>query len=317
MACSETNFSGMKVDPQNLEYYLRQQLPNAKRILIKVGTNVVTQKDRSVALGRIARIVEQIADLKIEQQKEIILVSSGAVGLGSRVLLERPSISRQLTSTMGIGVEKRASAAIGQARLMTLYDCFFSQKNLSCSQILLEHKDLSQPHISKLAATCLYLLENGVIPILNENDVTNLPKSPDVSLSTPLDKIPTQEKPLLTDNDALACILAGHLKADLVILLTDVDGVYNIHPSLPDSKVISLIDQSNVKVSTTGGSVNGLGRGGMEAKLAAVSKALNTHVPAILIASGFQSDSIALALRGENVGTLIVGKNLPQKLSKL
>lgn len=305
-------------DSQNLEYHLRQQLPHAKRILIKVGTSVVTQKDRSVALGRIARVVEQIADLKIEHHKEIILVSSGAVGLGSKVLLERPSISRQLTSTAGIGVEKRASAAIGQARLMTLYETFFAQKNLSCSQILLEHKDLSQPHIAKLTATCVYLLENGVIPIFNENDVTNLPKSPDLSQSVPVDKTPTQDKPLLTDNDALACILAGHLEADLVILLTDVDGVYNVHPSLPDSKVVSLINQADVKVSTAGGSVSGLGRGGMEAKLTAVSQALNSHVPAILIASGFQSDSITLALRGENVGTLIVGKNLPLKLmSKL
>jgi len=181
---------------------------------------------------------------------------------------------------------------------------YFLKKNVSCSQILLEHKDLSQPHISKLTATCLFLLEKGVVPIFNENDVTYLPKSPHLSLSTPVDKSPTQDKPFLTDNDELACILAGHLKADLVILLTDVDGVYNIHPSLPDSKVVTLIDHSNVKVSTAGG---------MESKLAATSQALNTHVPAILIASGFQSDSITLALRGENVGTLIVGKNLPQK----
>jgi len=287
------------------EILIRATIPKAKRILIKVGTSVVTQRDHTAALGRISCIVEQIVALK-GHEKHIILVTSGAVGLGSKVVLDRPPTSPALYATAGLefpsaakDVQKRASAAIGQARLMALYDLLFTHKNVSVSQILLKHKDLHEPNIFHLAETCNFLLQLGVVPILNENDVTNFDESEVM--------IKANQQSLLTDNDALACHLASHIGVDLVILLTDVDGVYTAPPSTPGARVIPLIDSTVGTTATTGGAVSGLGRGGMQAKISAAGKALNSsRVPMIIIANGFHQNTILEVADGRSVGTLIV-----------
>jgi len=176
-----------------------------------------------------------------------------------------------------------------------------------------------QPRITRLAETCNYLLNLGVVPIFNENDVTNLketlPLSPAASsVPGPITPSIPSSNPILTDNDALACTLAKHVSADLVILLTDVDGVYTAPPSFPGATVIPLLDYSTMTVNTQtgisggGSGGGGLGRGGMGAKISAAANALD-HVPAIVIANGFSVDVITRAARGDSVGTLIV-KNL-------
>jgi len=296
-----------------LEKLLRAEIPKAKRILIKVGTSVITQKNRTAALGRISYIVEQIVELK-EHEKQIILVTSGAVGLGSKVVLDHPGPSN--TASIEVvsnhkDVQKRASAAIGQARLMALYDLLFAHKNISVSQILLKHKDLREPNIFHLAETCNFLLQLGVVPILNENDVTNFDEKEEKNVP----KSEEDAKPLLTDNDALACHIASHIGVDLVILLTDVNGVYTAHPSTPGAKVIPLIDSSvGTNANTMGSGSSGFGRGGMEAKISAAGKALNSaRVPMIIIANGFQQNTILQVARGESVGTLIVKLSVETK----
>jgi len=286
-----------------LEQLLRAGIPGAKRILIKVGTSVVTQKNHTAALGRISCIVEQIVELK-ENDKQIILVTSGAVGLGSKVMIDRPAMgpTHHYTSVTANNpaVQKRASAAIGQARLMALYDILFAHKNISVSQILLKNKDLLEPNIMHLAETCNFLLKLGVVPILNENDVTNIDEQQGKIVKS-------DEKPLLSDNDSLACHLASHIGVDLVILLTDVDGVYTAPPSTPGARVIPLIDSVVGTNATTTGSVSGLGRGGMQAKIQAAGRALNSaRVPVIIIANGFHQNTILRVTRGESIGTLIV-----------
>jgi len=274
-----------------------------KRILIKVGTSVVANKDHTAALARVAATVEQIVELK-NFGKEVILVSSGAIGLGSKALIDRrPGVYRNQTAGLNgsENAEKRACAAIGQARLMTLYEMLFNHKNVSCSQILLTNQDLKNDQMSRLAETCNLLLDMDVVPILNENDVTNV-KEP----QTVTEPLKSHDKSIISDNDALACKLACNLGVDLVVLLTDVDGVYTCPPSMPGAKIISSIKQScnGVTTSLPDGSSGGTGRGGMAAKIHAVSGALD-QVRAIIIANGFRQDSILRAVAGQTVGTLI------------
>jgi len=242
--------------------------------------------------------------------KEIILVSSGAIGLGSKALVDRrPGVLRNQTAGLNgsENAEKRACAAIGQARLMTLYEMLFNHKNVSCSQILLTNQDLKQDQLGRLAETCNLLLDMDVVPILNENDVTNTKETQSSEPSK------TADKPIISDNDALACKLACNLGVDLVILLTDVDGVYTCPPSMPGAKIISSIKQncsSEVHTTLPDGSSGGTGRGGMAAKINAVSGALDS-VRAIIIANGFRQDSILRAVAGQTVGTLIAKSSAP------
>jgi len=285
-----------------------------KRILIKVGTSVVAQPDHTAALSRLASTVEQIVELK-NLGKEIILVSSGAIGLGSKALVDRrPGVFRNQTAGLNgsENAEKRACAAIGQARLMTLYEMLFNHKNVSCSQILLTNQDLKQDQLGRLAETCNLLLDMDVVPILNENDVTNTKETQSVS-----EPSKTNDKPIISDNDALACKLACNLGVDLVILLTDVDGVYTCPPSMPGAKIISSIKQncasSEVHTTLPDGSSGGTGRGGMAAKINAVSGALD-QVRAIIIANGFRQDSILRAVAGQTVGTLIAKASTPSPM---
>jgi len=279
------------------EAALRTDLMSAKRILVKVGTSIVTSPDRQAAIGRIAQIVEQICHVK-EKGREILLVSSGAVGLGRKVVsAAKPEVTliRQNVTENPDQIEKRASAAIGQARLMALYDTLFSYKNVSCSQILLTNDDLDGCRINNLKQTCEYLLGLGVVPILNENDVTNLPAG-----------IYRGDGPFISDNDALACRLAGHLSVHLVLLLTDVDGVYTLPPSIPGAQVIRTIRSDiSPQIHTSGSSE--FGRGGMTAKIDATEHALSTGVPAIVIASGYKRNTLTKVLDGLPVGTLIIG----------
>jgi len=280
------------------EASLRTDLMSAKRILVKVGTSIVTSPDRLAAIGRIAQIVEQICQVK-ERGREILLVSSGAVGLGRKILIAAKPEMTLLRQTVGSEnsdqIEKRASAAIGQARLMALYDTLFSYKNVSCSQILLTNDDLDGCRITNLKQTCEYLLGLGVVPILNENDVTNLPAG-----------LNRNEGPFISDNDALACRLAGHLNVHLVLLLTDVDGVYTLPPSIPGAQVIRTIRSDLSHTIHTSGSSE-FGRGGMTAKIDATEHAISTGVPAIVIASGYRRNTLTKVLDGVPVGTLIIG----------
>jgi len=298
-------------DPHFEDKLLRNQLPNAKRILVKVGTSVVAEKDRSPSLSRIAHIVESLVNLR-NQGKEVILVSSGAVGLGSKALLERDAhpamvggapVRQNVSGLNGSDcVEKRACAAIGQARLMALYDMLFTHKNARASQILLTNRDLEPSNMSNIVETVNCLLQMGAIPVFNENDVTNFKGVADAGLT---------KSSTLTDNDALACHLAGQLGVDLVLLLTDVDGVYNAPPSTPGARMIYTLDQSrSVSTKNPDGSDSGLGRGGMEAKISAASKALDTRVPAIIIGNGFTPNTILRAVNGDLVGTLIMNETV-------
>jgi delta-1-pyrroline-5-carboxylate synthetase len=216
----------------------RADFKNAKRIVIKMGTSVVSTNG-DAALGRLASLVEQVSVLK-RQGKEVLLVTSGSIGIGRKKLHKQILLSSSLRMHVQgnnamhqhhlMESKKGAMAAAGQIGLMALYETLFSLYDIACSQILVTESDFkTEEHRANIRATLLHLLELDVIPIVNEND----------AVSVGIIKKGSEET-IFTDNDSLASLVAGEIQANLLILLTDVQGLYDKPPSEPNAKVISI-----------------------------------------------------------------------------
>ncbi|MFT7519276.1 MAG: glutamate 5-kinase [Kiritimatiellia bacterium] len=258
----------------------RNTLHKARRVVIKVGTSLVTSADGSLALGRLGALCEELVTLR-GQGREVLLVSSGAVGLGRKRLglRERPTD----TAT------RQACAAVGQGSLLAFYDTLLSHLGVPCAQVLLtEHDFLDRHRYLNLAAALERLLALGALPILNENDTVSV------------DEIALGRDRVFGDNDRLSALVASNLDADLLVLLTNVDGVYTGPPGSPAAeRIVTWTDQ---KVEF--GQLSDGGTGGMQAKIAAARIASSAGVPTI-IASGLETDTLSAVLRGEDRGTLI------------
>jgi delta-1-pyrroline-5-carboxylate synthetase len=284
----------------------REDLPNMKRILIKVGTSVITQDDGTLALGRMSHVVEQIMEL-LKSNKEVVLVTSGAVNFGAKKLGRQRTFSSDLRLS-----NPRACAATGQSGIMAMYETLFNQKNAVCSQLLLSAADFqTKEQRYNIRVTLDTLIALGVVPIINENDVTRL-KTPTVDID---------EKYSFWDNDSLACLIAREIRIDLVALLTDVPGLYRRPPAdmvllSKKEKKMEIIDTyvpGHIEVIIGEGSR--VGRGGMQAKIDAALHALREEsVQAVVIASGMIPDTILKMARGERVGTLFVSAPQQAKL---
>ena len=203
----------------------REEFINSKRIVIKLGTNIIRNENGEVALARIYSFIEDISKL-VKSGKEVILVTSGAVGLGKKKL--------NLDSTDGEGV-KQACAAIGQSRLMSFYESGFGVYDIPIAQILLTEDDFSLRHkYLSLRTTMNKILEFGVVPIINQNDTV----TPIMSSS-----VNTGMKVNFSDNDKLSALVASELDADLLILLSDINGLYTANPKEnPDAELIKEVE---------------------------------------------------------------------------
>ena len=203
----------------------RKDFINANRIVIKLGTNVLRNDDGEVAVSRIYSFIEDIAKL-VRDGKEVIVITSGAVGLGKKKL--------GLVSTEGDGV-KQACAAVGQSRLMSYYEAGFANYNISVAQILLTEDDFSLRHrYLSLRTTLNKLLELGVVPIINQNDTVS---------TNELNDIFSGLQVCFSDNDKLSALVASELDADLLILLSDIDGLYTSNPKEnPDAQFIKEVN---------------------------------------------------------------------------
>ena len=259
--------------------------------MIKVGTHVVTHEG-GFALGRVSSILEDIATLRAAG-RECILVSSGAVGLGARAL-ERPR-----PTSLGM---RQAFAAVGQGRLTGLYDQLFGAMGIPTAQVLLSQDDLGDPDRALcLRTTLLRLLELKVVPILNENDsvsVRELTQHP--SASGP-------DAPLsFGDNDSLSAHVAGALGADLLVMLTNVDGMYTSNPAenAGASKISQVEEVDADLIARCSGGSSG-GTGGMASKLEAAAIATGKGVD-VVIASGMDPGTVASVTRGDDAGTWVV-----------
>ncbi|KAM1069468.1 hypothetical protein ACFX13_001408 [Malus domestica] len=269
-------------------------LKDVKRLVLKVGTAVVTRNDGRIALGRLGALCEQLKELN-SQGYEIILVSSGAVGLGRQRLRYRKLVNSSFADLQKPQVELdgKACAAVGQNCLMALYDTLFSQLDVSSAQLLVTDSDFRDRDFRKqLGETMKSLLSLRVIPIFNENDAVSTRKAPYEDSSG-----------IFWDNDSLAALLALELKADLLILLSDVDGLYSGPPSDPRSKLIHTYVKEKHQTEITFGDKSRVGRGGMTAKVKAAVNAAYAGIP-VVITSGFAAGNISKVLQGQRIGTL-------------
>ncbi|KAK6234257.1 hypothetical protein QUC31_006663 [Theobroma cacao] len=267
---------------------------DVKRLVIKVGTAVVTRTDGRLALGRLGALCEQIKELN-SQGYEVILVSSGAVGLGRQRLRYRRLVNSSFADLQKPQVELdgKACAAVGQNSLMALYDTLFSELDVSSAQLLVTDSDFRDGDFrQQLSETVKSLLSLRVIPIFNENDAVSTRKAPYEDSSG-----------IFWDNDSLAALLALELKADLLVLLSDVEGLYSGPPSDPKSKLIHTYVKEKHQGEITFGDKSRVGRGGMTAKVKAAVNAANAGIP-VVITSGYAAENILKVLQGKRIGTL-------------
>lgn len=258
----------------------RQPLTAARRVVVKVGTGVVARSDGGLALGRVGALVEQLQALRA-RGVDVLLVSSGAVGLGAR----RLGFPRRPESV----VDRQACAAVGQGALVAFYDGLFQRLGGTCAQVLLTEEDFHfRQRFNNLTATLERLLELGTVPVLNEND----------TLSTA--ELALEKGAVFGDNDRLSALVAAYLGADALVLLTDVDAVYTRPPGQPGAAPIPLW---SAEVDFEEGAGSALGRGGMGSKIAAARLAARAGVAAV-ITSGDTPDALPRVLAGEGLGTL-------------
>ncbi|KAL9226632.1 hypothetical protein vseg_002421 [Gypsophila vaccaria] len=272
----------------------RSFVRDVKRVIVKVGTAVVTRSDGRLAVGRLGALCEQLKELNANGH-EVILVTSGAVGAGRQRLRFRKMVNSSFADLQKpqSELDGKACAAVGQNCLMALYDTLFSQLDLTSAQLLVTDNDFRDPHFrSQLTETVNQLLDLKVVPILNENDAVSTRKAPYEDSSG-----------IFWDNDSLAALLALELKADLLILLSDVEGLYSGPPSDPRSKLISTYVREKHQGEITFGDKSRLGRGGMTAKVKAAVYAAYAGIP-VIIASGKATDNIVKVLNGQRIGTL-------------
>ncbi|KAK9155210.1 hypothetical protein Sjap_002690 [Stephania japonica] len=272
----------------------RAFVKDVKRVIVKVGTAVVSRPDGRLALGRVGSLCEQLKELN-SRGLEVILVTSGAVGVGRQRLRYRKLIHSSFADLQKPQTELdgKACAAVGQNGLMALYDVLFSQLDVTSSQLLVTDNDFRDSNFRKqLSETVKSLLDLKVIPIFNENDAISTRSAPYEDSSG-----------IFWDNDSLAALLALELKADLLILLSDVEGLYSGPPSDPQSKLIDTYLKDKHQGEITFGGKSRVGRGGMTAKVKAAINAASAGIP-VVITSGYATDNIIKVLEGEHVGTL-------------
>lgn len=259
------------------------------RIVVKVGTSTLTRDNGSMNLRAIDRLAMVLADLH-GQGHQVILVSSGAigVGVGKLGLGQRPRALRM----------KQAVAAVGQCELMHIYDKFFGEYGATVAQILLTDEDVDDPRRAEhLENTFEALLELGCIPVVNEND----------SVSSA--EIETGRAKVLGDNDTLSAIVARLCRADLLVLLSDIDGLYDKDPHrYPDAKLVSLVTEVTDELrAAAGGAGTARGTGGMQTKLDAAVLATSAGVD-MVIANGARPEKLYDIAAGAEIGTRFQAK---------
>lgn len=255
----------------------------AQRIVVKVGTSTLTYDNGRMNLKRIDRLAMILSDLR-NQGKEIILVSSGAQGIAMGKL----GLEKKPDDIKG----KQAIAAVGQCELMYLYDKVFSYYNNTVAQILLTREDIAVPRRKRnIQNTVTTLLEMGIIPVVNENDTVSF------------DEIE------IGDNDTLSAVVADLVDADLLILFSDIDGLYSEDPHKnKNAELLPVVYDIDKVRSLAGGAGTNLGTGGMITKIEAAERATNAGIH-MIIANGNNMDALYDILAGKPVGTLFVSKN--------
>lgn len=265
----------------------RENVKNAKRIVVKVGTSTLTYENGQINLGRIEKLTRVLSDV-VNSGKEVTLVTSGAVGVGvgKLKLKEKPTNIREI----------QALASIGQCELMHIYSKFFGEYSHIVGQVLLTRDVIEDEHIKEnVCNTFELLLNKGIIPIVNENDTVSIDELENIAK--------------FGDNDNLSAIVSVLINADVLIILSDIDGFYDKNPKEnEDAQLIKQIDEITEEIEAcAGGAGSSLGTGGMATKLVAAKKANKAGVDLVL-ANGEDPAIISEILSGEEIGTLFTAK---------
>ena len=262
---------------------LRENLVNAKRVVVKIGTSSITYENGKINLKKMEDITRVISDLQ-NSGKEMVLVSSGAIGagMGKVGVCEKPKELPQ----------KQALAAVGQAVLMQLYEKFFGEYNQKIAQILLTNDVFSSKiRFNNAANTFNELFKMGIVPIVNENDTVSTSEI---------------EGDRIGDNDTLSAMVSVMIGADALLILSDVEGLCNGNPNKnPEAKLISYIDKLTKEIyELADDSGTQFGTGGMVTKLNAAKIAAGKYIPTIF-ASCDNANNIYKILEGKEIGTFI------------
>jgi glutamate 5-kinase len=260
-----------------------RNLSKAKRIVVKIGTSNLTDRSYRLEPQKIEKLAKEIAELK-KRGKEIIVVSSGAIGagIGKLDLKQRPRDIKVL----------QATAAVGQSVLMSTYDRYFSKYQQTVAQLLLTRGDFhNRQRYLNLRNTLITILKSDVIPIINEND------------TVAVDEIK------LGDNDNLSALVASNLGADLLIILTDIDGLFTYDPKRSKkAEFISVVDEITPKIERIAeAGKKSRSVGGIETKIQAAKVTMKAGIP-MVIANGGKEDILIRIMEGEPVGTLFMPK---------
>ncbi len=256
---------------------------NAKRIVVKVGTSTLTYETGKINIRRMVKLCSVLADL-YNSGKEVVLVTSGAigVGVGKLGLKERPK------DVPG----RQAAATVGQCELMFMYDKFFGENGVKTGQLLITKSDIEDSkRRENLENTFEKLFEYGAVPIINEND----------SVAT--------EEIVYGDNDSLSAIVARLIKADALIILSDIDGLFDENPNEnPDARLIPVVREINDEIKALcGGAGTSRGTGGMITKINAAEIANEAGIPTVVM-NGTTPQDIYKLIDGHSVGTLFTAK---------
>ncbi|XP_076055597.1 delta[1]-pyrroline-5-carboxylate synthase [Oratosquilla oratoria] len=288
----------------------RDQLQHARRIVVKLGSAVITREDGcGLALGRLASIVEQVAELQNEG-REMLMVTSGAVAFGKQKMREELMMSLSMRETLspkdslrGSEIQSllapRASAAVGQSGLMSLYEAMFAQYGVKVAQILITKPDFyNEETRCNLISTLNELIALNILPIINTNDAVTPPPQLDEEISRKLD---------IRDNDSLAARLASEVETDLLILMTDVEGIYNKPPKEDGARLYDSFSPTMLS-SLEFGEKSSVGTGGMDSKVKASCFALERGT-SVVICNGLSQGAIKGIVNGRKVGTFLTTKN--------
>ena len=265
----------------------RDKLKEKKRIVIKIGSSSLTHKETGdMNFAKMGKLVRVISDLR-GQGKEVVLVSSGAIAAGRHVLG-----NRKRPDTLA---QKQAFAAVGQARLMMIYQRLFAEYNQTAAQVLLtKHTMINDASRFNAQNTFEELLKLGTVPIVNENDTVSTAEIPYVDT--------------FGDNDQLSAVVAALIEADLLILLSDIDGLYSDDPRRnPEARFIDIVYEIDAKLLAMGKdtSSSDVGTGGMSSKLTAARIATDSGTD-MVIANGEEVSVIQEIIDGKDKGTLFM-----------
>ncbi|XP_035450343.2 delta-1-pyrroline-5-carboxylate synthase isoform X1 [Spodoptera frugiperda] len=308
---------GLNVDKRNLAsaerkqrtFTDRSQLKYARRLVVKLGSAVITREDgNGLALGSLASIVEQVAECHHEG-RECIMVTSGAVAFGRQKLTQELLMSLSMRETLspsdhtredaGSILDPRAAAAVGQSELMSMYDAMFSQYNVKIAQVLVTKPDFYNEETRKnLFCTLSELISLNIVPIVNTNDAVSPPMYIHDDTVVP----GTGKKGIgIKDNDSLSALLAAEIQSDLLIMMSDVDGIYN-KPPWEDGARMMHTYTSKERDQVQFGQKSKVGTGGMDSKVNAATWAMARGV-SVVICNGMQEKAIKTIINGRKVGT--------------